>query len=376
MQGPKTLQEIQAQPVPEGYTPGWLPRPGNWVPGVNVRNIGRQLGSYVGLAPKQDYDIFDNFTISNRPGQTQLLPGGGNRSTPVDNEPAPGVPHLDDYTAPWRVAQREQQAAAQAEAQRQAAIQAQANPLLQALSGLDTTLSNNLKGVRDTYDQQMREYNDRFARDRANWEENVATNEGGLQSQRQNKMLSGARLSQGLNSILASMGALNGTGQFLANQAVEGITNRGLGEATETFQANARNINSAWEEAEQEARNREERAKQIRADQEANVRADILGKRQQILSQLGQLYGPDTAEGARYLGQAGSLYGQIAQTTRPNVAQYQEASSLYSPSALESYLSGIGNTQVTSESRGSGGGVPVNSPLFAGTRRRRDEQLV
>lgn len=342
----------------------------DWVPGVNVRNIGRQVADL-----GTDYDILENYTLSHRPGQKSLIGANpySSSSTSTSSKPdwwgtgemlrapSPSAPTVDP--------------AAQAEAQRQAAIQAQANPLLQALSGLDTTLSNNLKGVRDTYDQQMREYNDRFARDRANWEENVATNEGGLQSQRQNKMLSGARLSQGLNSILASMGALNGTGQFLANQAVEGITNRGLGEATETFQANARNINSAWEEAEQEARNREERAKQIRADQEANVRADILNRRQKILSDLGNLYGPDTVEGARYLGQAGSLYGQIAETTRPNVAQYQEASSLYSPEALDSYLSGIGNTQVTSESRGSGGGVPVNSPLFAGTRRRRDEQL-
>ena len=372
MQGPKTLQEIQAQPVPEWEAPGWLPRSGNWVPGINVRNAGRQLGSYVGLAPKKDYDIFDNLTISNRPGQTQLLPSSGNRSTPVDNEAAPGVPMFNRDGMDTGPAI---DPAAQAQAQRQAEIRAQADPIYKALAALDTEKANQLRGNQETYDQRLREYNDRFASDRSNWEENVATNEGGLQSQRQNKMLSGARLSQGLNSILASMGALNGTGQFLANQAVEGITNRGLGESTETFEANAGNINSAWEQAEREARQRRENAENILRDQNSATNRDILTSRQNMLNQLGNLYGSDTSQGRGYLADAGALYSQIAGTSRPNVAQYQEASSLYSPEALDSYLSGIGNTQVTSESRGSGGGVPVNSPLFAGTRRRRDEQL-
>lgn len=44
----------------------------NWIPKVNVGNIFRQAGSVVGLAPKGDYDILDDFTNSNRAGQQQV----------------------------------------------------------------------------------------------------------------------------------------------------------------------------------------------------------------------------------------------------------------------------------------------------------------
>ena len=47
--------------------------------------------------------------------------------------------------------------------------------------------------------------------------------------------------------------------------------------------------------------------------------------RQNILNQLGNLFGAGTAKGADYLGQAGALYGDIANTTRPNVGTYQKA---------------------------------------------------
>lgn len=47
----------------------------DFIPGVNVGNLFRQAGSFVGLAPQADYDIFDNQTISGREGQTNVLPG-------------------------------------------------------------------------------------------------------------------------------------------------------------------------------------------------------------------------------------------------------------------------------------------------------------
>ena len=44
----------------------------DWIPGINVRNAFRQVGSFVGLAPKGDYDVLDNYTNSNRAGQQQV----------------------------------------------------------------------------------------------------------------------------------------------------------------------------------------------------------------------------------------------------------------------------------------------------------------
>lgn len=44
----------------------------DWIPGINVGNAFRQVGSFVGLAPKGDYDVLDNYTNSNRAGQYQV----------------------------------------------------------------------------------------------------------------------------------------------------------------------------------------------------------------------------------------------------------------------------------------------------------------
>lgn len=35
----------------------------DYVKGMNVRNLFRQLGSYVGLAPRGDYDIFEGYSV-------------------------------------------------------------------------------------------------------------------------------------------------------------------------------------------------------------------------------------------------------------------------------------------------------------------------
>ena len=42
------------------------------IPGINVGNAFRQVGSFVGLAPKGDYDVLDYYTNSNRAGQQQI----------------------------------------------------------------------------------------------------------------------------------------------------------------------------------------------------------------------------------------------------------------------------------------------------------------
>lgn len=44
----------------------------NFIPGINVRNAIKQVGSFAGLAPRGDYDVLDHVTNSNRPGQVQI----------------------------------------------------------------------------------------------------------------------------------------------------------------------------------------------------------------------------------------------------------------------------------------------------------------
>lgn len=61
------------------------------IPGFNVGNAVKQGASFVGLAPQADYDIFDGMTISNRPGQMNVMPGSDFGKTVPDSREAKGV---------------------------------------------------------------------------------------------------------------------------------------------------------------------------------------------------------------------------------------------------------------------------------------------
>ena len=61
----------------------------------------------------------------------------------------------------------------------------------------------------------------------------------------QNAEQAGARGDQGLRAVLASIGALNGTGQVLAGRAVSDSTNNDLGTSAQTYQTNDQSIQDA-----------------------------------------------------------------------------------------------------------------------------------
>lgn len=67
----------------------------DWIPGINVGDAFKQVGSFVGLAPKGDYDVLDNYTNSNRAGQKQVnsLPDvtSGNKVIGTQPTSSPGV---------------------------------------------------------------------------------------------------------------------------------------------------------------------------------------------------------------------------------------------------------------------------------------------
>lgn len=77
----------------------------DWIPGINVGNAFRQVGSFVGLAPKGDYDVLDNYTNSNRAGQQQInaLPdvtSGPKVLGTQTAKPVPGPTIVDDFGTP------------------------------------------------------------------------------------------------------------------------------------------------------------------------------------------------------------------------------------------------------------------------------------
>lgn len=250
--------------------------------------------------------------------------------------------------------------------------QAQLDPLMAALSSTDTMRTNAQNEARSLYSKNISAYNAEDANDRQNYDKQVQQNEGNLATNRWASLLQGAQGAQGLRAVLGSLGALSGTGGQLADRAVASAANKDIGEANETFNTNAEGLNMAWQGTEREQRQRRSEADAARDNDLRGADSSWAQSRQGILTQLANLFGAGTSQGAQYSSEAAALYPQVAQGSNRAVASYQAASPLYSQQALDTYKGGVRDLSVNTR----GGATPGGPALVAApTPRRRDEEL-
>ncbi|TXH12301.1 MAG: hypothetical protein E6R03_13095 [Hyphomicrobiaceae bacterium] len=251
---------------------------------------------------------------------------------------------------------------------------AQVNPLTSALSSTDTVRDNAKTTATSLYNKNVLAYDAEDANDLANYQKQVGQNEGNLAANRWAALLQAAQGGRGLRAVLGSLGALAGTGSTLADRAVTGAANKDIGEAGDTFETNADQLNTAWQETERQQRQRREDAVAARDNELKAADRDWASSKQGILTQLANLFGVGTSRGNTYASEAASLYPTIASNTQQSVAGYQAASPLYSQQALDTYKGGVSDLTVGARTGGVAGGTP--GPLVAAPTRRRDEEVI
>lgn len=262
--------------------------------------------------------------------------------------------------------------AAIAAAKRAAALKLQSDPLLASLSSLETILGNKNTQSRSEYQRALDSYNEQDALDKTAYNENVVQNESTYTGNNQAALLNAANASSGLRGVLSSLGALAGSGSDVVQRLVGLAANQDVGASRKTFDANAGNLNQAWGQAERQQRERRSDASALLENNLQNNEATVLSSRQSILQQLANVFGTEDARGQQYASEASALAAPIARTTRATVAPYTKASSSFSPAALQSYLAGTQNLNVSTAGGGGAGQTPINSPIF-GTKKK--EQL-
>lgn len=263
-------------------------------------------------------------------------------------------------------------AQAQAQARADAARRAEVDAILSSMGTLDSVLANRNQTTNDTYNQAVRSYDDTFALDRQARDKSQVQNEQANTDARQAAMVQAAAGGRGLRSVLASMGALGGTGLDLANQAVSREANIDIGNADKNFQTNAGNITDSWARAEDEDRRRRAEATTIRDNSLTNNAADVAASRQSMYNQLAGMYDRGSAEANSYLAKASALNPQIAAGSRQAVAPYAKSQQLFAPGKLQEYLGGVRDLSVGASAAPSGQtSSPVNSPLFGQSEDKR-----
>jgi hypothetical protein len=166
----------------------------------------------------------------------------------------------------------------------------------------------------------------------------------------QNAEQAAASGGQGLRAILASMGALGGTGQILANRAVGDSANDDIGGADTTYQDNANTIDEARKQYQTAASDRD-------ATLQTNLgidNEDAQHTAYQTILNAANNQG-DKATYAKYLP-------LLAQSTAPTQAIVPQTV-LHDPAAVNTYAPTSGLTVGTTAANASST-TPVNSALY------------
>lgn len=248
-----------------------------------------------------------------------------------------------------------------------ALAQIRANPLLASLETLDTILGNKNAQSQAEYQRAIDSYNAQDKLDSTMHDQNVAQNEGTYSDNNFKALLSAANASSGLKGVLASIGGLAGSGVDTVRRLIGLVTNEDTNNSRQTFNTNATNLNQAWGQAEQQQRQRRSDAQATLDNSLQDNQASVLGTRQSIYQQLADVFGAGTPQGNDYAGKAASLAAPIAATTKATVAPYTAASSLFSPTALQTYLAGTQNLNASANGASS---TPINSPVYAAGKKK------
>ncbi len=187
-------------------------------------------------------------------------------------------------------------------------------------------------------------------------------------------MVAAAQGRRGLRGTLASIGALSGDGQVLADRAVTEGANDDIGAARDTSAANTMQLDKAKKRFDEEDSVRRNEAWTAKGNQETALEGTILSKRQQMLQKLADLFraGGQGGRADNYVAEAAGLNEGIAQKSAVGSTPFTQRAAAFTPGKLAEYLAGAGDMTV-GVAGGDGGGL---SPTIVAARRKKEEEKV
>jgi hypothetical protein len=176
-----------------------------------------------------------------------------------------------------------------------------------------------------------------------------------LQSNKEVALQNAVQGRQGLYGTLASLGALNGTGLVLANNAVAKGANEDLATAANNFSTNKDSLDTAYNTYTTEEQNAKKQADDAAATDLTQAKNSSLRTQQQYLSAIANDYTKEgnTAQAKNYFAQANALFDPINQTNVPATSDFGYTGSTWNTPSLNQITSKANNTSVL-PTQGSG----------------------
>ena len=239
---------------------------------------------------------------------------------------------------------------------------------LDALGGLQASQD---QAAQAAYDNLINQYNVEDARAQQAYNTQTESNDKALSRGTSTALTSAAQGARGLKGVLASLGALSGTGLDLANRAVAQAANTDLGNVNDNYTTNATNLNTAWGQTQEDQQKRKQQADSSLRDARTKNAADVATKRADLLGQMADKYSTSgmRAQASSTADSIGSLYDTINRGAAISTPSWNPMQAAFNPAALQNYLAGGYNQSVQAQGS-AGANLPVNTPLFAQTKRR------
>lgn len=243
------------------------------------------------------------------------------------------------------------------------------------LAALDNSLNNQYGTIDSEYRGLLGRYDSEIGRHRGKYNEQTSSNEGTRDRNRHIGLVSSAQGGRGLASTLGSIGAYDESGSKLAGRAVARVANQDIGEADRTFETNAKQLNTAWSDLEEDDRLRRNEASTARNSQRENALYEAETQRAKLYQDIAGYHATlgDAGAASHYTTHAGNVNAAAVERPRSPAQPFQARNVQYDAGQLANYLAGQNDMSVATAGGAAGGSGPQ---LFANTRRRdREEEI-
>jgi hypothetical protein len=351
-----SVQPIRSQgslsvaPVSQGSRAGqiyWKGSDGN----IYLKGAGGNGAAVTNLGKASTPDLILNgaqeIADPNAPAPAQ---GGGASNTPVH-----GPSNPTGYTAPVKPDKSNDIALNQA-----------------GLGAVDGQTSAGIAAIDKALGTLNGQYDAETGANTKTYQTNTDTNQGNLQKNKQSAFVNAAQGRQGLFGTLSALGALNGSGIDLANNAVKHGVDEDLSGAADNFATNQAGLDTGLETYKREDKARRDNATLQGDNAKTNVQNDAARSKQNFFKNIANDYDTEgNAGGAKeYSDKAAALYPQVAATNVPNANLGYTAAAFNAPS-LASYIAGAGGTQVNTAPTNPNGPAGVLPGLTAANDRKK-----
>lgn len=228
------------------------------------------------------------------------------------------------------------------------------------ISGVDKALAS-LKG----------DYANETAGNEATYNDRSNSNQNSLQKNKETSLVNAAQGRRGLFGTLSALGALNGSGIELANNAVANGANADLSAAGDNYASNATMLDDSIGKYRKEDKTRNDNAVVAADNAKGNIRNDAAKSKQSFYTNLANDYTAqgDKAQAAGYAGKAAGMYPEISATSLPGGGPVH-ADAAFTPTSLANYIAGANNTQVTATPRTGIGASQLPGLVADNTKRK------